>query len=176
MTVQLPTVMADGEGRMIGDTMQTRGRRHFALPSMLLVIAVNVPVAVMTSQEPGPVKAKPTNTVVVRGCLNGSTVRHIETDDLRPNVPDKLRVRVDRVIRGQLKALDGHQVELNGTMRGIPGEETGILVADSDNGKVYLGGGDPNLGNDLVTGNQPPTVYAKTIKDIAPSCPAFKPK
>jgi hypothetical protein len=70
-----------------------------------------------------------------------------------------------------VKALDGHQVELIGTLRGIPGQENGVLVADSDKGRLYIGGGDKNLGSDLETGRiEPPTMYARTIKDIAPTC------
>jgi hypothetical protein len=161
---------------MIADVMQ--GRKYVSrLACRLAIVAaiVSIPAtfaAAQATQEGAEVKAKPPTTVTVRGCLNGSTITRIETTDHRPTVPDKLQVKVDRVIRGQLKSLNGHQVELNGTIRHIPGEETGILVADSDKGKVYLGGGDANLGNDLVVkGNQPPTIYARMIKDVAASCP-----
>ena len=81
------------------------------------------------------------------------------------------------MIRSQVKALDGHQVELVGLLRGIPGQETGLLVAESDKGKVYLGGGDPNLGQDLGSARaEPPTIHANTIKDVAPACTAQQPK
>jgi hypothetical protein len=81
------------------------------------------------------------------------------------------------VIRSQVKALDGHQVELVGVLRGIPGQETGVLVAESDKGKVYLGGGDPNLGQDLASARaEPPTIHVNTIKDVASACTAQQPK
>ena len=73
------------------------------------------------------------------------------TGDPSLTLPDRLRVTSIKVIRSQVRALDGHQVELVGLLRGIPGQETGLLVAESDKGKVYFGGGDPNLGQDLAS-------------------------
>jgi hypothetical protein len=88
-----------------------------------------------------------------------------------------LRVTSIRVIRDQVKALNGHQVEVTGALRGIPGMETGVLVADSDNAKLYLGGADPKLGSDLsVTRNEPPTIHAQMIKGVAERCAAGPPK
>jgi hypothetical protein len=82
-----------------------------------------------------------------------------------------LKVTSIRVIRDQVKALNGHQVEVTGSLRAIPGMETGILVADSDNAKLYLGGADPKLGSDLnVARNEPPTIHAQMIKGVAESC------
>jgi hypothetical protein len=60
---------------------------------------------------------------------------------------------------------------VTGALRGIPGLENGMLVVDSDKGKLYLGGGDANLGQDLaVSNNRPPTIYAQMIKDVAEKC------
>jgi hypothetical protein len=84
--------------------------------------------------------------------------------------PDSLGVNAIRVIRGQVKALNGHQVELIGTVEGV-GPQKGTLVSNSDRLKVYLGGGDPNLGEDLRRSVRP-TFNAQTIKDIAPTCTA----
>jgi hypothetical protein len=56
------------------------------------------------------------------------------------------------VIRDQVKALNGHTVEVVGMLRGIPGQETGLLIADSDDVKIYLGGGDARLS--LVAGQR----------------------
>lgn len=113
--------------------------------------------------------------VVIRGCLTGSKLTHLDVENLDPALilPDTLKVASIRVIRSQVKALHGHQVEVIGTLRGIPGQDTGLLVVDSDKGKLYVGGGDARLGQDLVVaGNQPPTIYAQTIKNVADTCTA----
>jgi hypothetical protein len=60
------------------------------------------------------------------------------------------------VIRSQLKALNGHQVELTGNVEGVGPQKSGILVDDSDTGRFYVGGGDPSLGEDFRR-NVPPT-------------------
>jgi hypothetical protein len=73
-------------------------------------------------------------------------------------------------------ALNGHQVELIGSLSGIPGQSRSVLVTDSDKAKLYIGGGDTNLGSDLgVDRNEPPTIYARTIKDVAEKCAAAAP-
>ena len=131
-----------------------------------------------TTQEPATApKPQALKGVVIRGCLTGSKLTHIEPADPSLSLPDRLRVTSIKVIRSQVKALDGHQVELIGLLRGIPGQETGLLVVDSDKGKVYFGGGDPNLGQDLGPARaEPPTIHANTIKDVAPSCTMPQPK
>ena len=120
--------------------------------------------------------------VVIRGCLTGSKLTHISPQtelpaDLALKVPDGLRVASIRVIRDQVNALNGHQVEVTGLLRGVPGMETGILVAESDNVKIYLGGGDPALGSDLsVARYEPPTIYAQMIKEVAAACDPVPPQ
>jgi hypothetical protein len=89
------------------------------------------------------------------------------------NIPDVLRVKSLKVIRDQVTGLNGHQVELIGSLSGIPGQSRSVLVSDSDKAKLYIGGGDKNLGEDLgVERNEPPTIYARTIKDVAEKCAA----
>jgi len=133
-------------------------------------------------QEAAAPKPEPRKGVVMRGCLTGSKLIHIDPQtelpaDLMLKLPDTLKVTSIRAIRDQVKALNGHQVEVTGALRGIPGMETGVLVADSDNAKVYLGGGDPKLGSDLaVARNEPPTINAQMIKDVAEKCAAAPPK
>jgi hypothetical protein len=120
--------------------------------------------------------AKPKG-VVIRGCLTGSKLTHIEPADAMLDGPDILRVSSIRVIRDQVKALNGHQVELIGTLRGIPGQDNGVLIGGSDKAKVYVGGADKNLGEDLHTERiEPPTIYAHTIKDVASACPGNQTK
>src|SRR5262249_42754052 len=90
--------------------------------------------------------------------------------DLELKIPDRLKVTSIRVIRDQVKALNGHQVEITGSLRSIPGMETGLLVLDSDSGKFYLGG-DPKMGSDTSPRrNEPPTINAQMIKDVAEKC------
>jgi hypothetical protein len=150
----------------------------FSATVSLLVLTAMAFTSGQTTQEPATAsKPQAPKGVVVRGCLTGSKLTHIEPGDPSLTLPERLRVTSIKVIRSQVKALDGHQVELVGLLRGIPGQETGLLVAESDKGKVYLGGGDPNLGQDLASARaEPPTIHANTIKDVAPACTVPQPK
>ena len=109
--------------------------------------------------------------VVIRGCLTGEKLSRIEPQNVEAavelKVPDVLRVTSIKVIRDQVKALNGHQVEVTGALVGIPGLEKGLLVVDSPNGKLYFGGSDP----DAVSRKEPPTIHAELIKDIASTWP-----
>jgi len=137
---------------------------------------------VAAAQETAAARSQPRKGVVIRGCLTGSKLTHIDPQtelpaDLATKLPDRLTVTSIRVIRDQVKALSGHQVEVTGALRGIPGMETGLLVADSGNARVYLGGGDPALGSDLsVARYEPPTIDAQMIKDVAATCDPVPPK
>jgi hypothetical protein len=124
-----------------------------------------------TPQEPA-VKLQTPKGVVIRGCLTGSKLTHIEPVQLDASVdiPDVLRVSSIRVIRGQVKALNGHKVELIGSLRGVPGQERGLLVGESGAGRVYIGGSPKNLGDQPAERIEPPTMHANTIKDIAETC------
>jgi hypothetical protein len=146
----------------------TRTRTVLAILTALCVGSVTM--GAQATQNAKPAKPK---GVVTRGCLTGWTLTHLDPDDATLNVPDKLRVRSLRVIRDQVTALNGHQVEVIGSLSGIPGQSRSVLVTDSDKAKLYIGGGDKNLGEDLgVDRNEPPTVYARTIKDVAEKCQA----
>ena len=133
-------------------------------------------------QETAVPKPQARKGVVIRGCLTGSKLTHIDPQtelpaDLLRKLPDRLTVTSIRVIRAQVKALNGHQVDVTGALRGIPGAETGLLVGDSDNVKVYLGGGDPGLGSDLSMARyESPTIVAQMIKDVAAACDPVPPK
>lgn len=142
---------------------------------LLLPIAIAAMSTAASAQDPTQEPAaspqpRPTNMYVVRGCLTKSTLTNIEP--LPPlKLPEKLRVTSTRTIRDQVKALSGHQVELTGALFGVPGVEEGILISDSGSVRVYLGGADPNLGQDLVVNqNNPPTIRATMIKDVASGC------
>jgi hypothetical protein len=138
---------------------------------------ISLSVAQAAEQAAPPPQNQGLKGVAIRGCLVGSKLTHIDQDDSTPTLPDPLTVSSIRVIRSQVKALSGHQVEVIGSLRNIPGMETGFLVAESDKGKLYLGGGDPKLGEDLrVTSSAPPTVHAHTIRDLAQACTAGQPK
>jgi hypothetical protein len=66
---------------------------------------------------------------------------------------------------------------LIGALRGIRDQDTGLLVVDSDQLRLYIGGGHTRLGEDLVVARyEPPTIYAQTVKDIADTCTADQPK
>ena len=141
--------------------------------SLAFVFCVAVKQPQATQQTAAP---KSPSRVTIRGCLTGSKLTQIDPrdpQDPKVTLPDSLNVTSIRVIRGQIKALNGHQVDVIGTLRGIPGLENGLLVADSGRARLYIGGGDPSLGEDLrLASSGPPTISAYTIKDIAPTCPA----
>jgi hypothetical protein len=126
-------------------------------------------VSASPAQGPAPAAAQPLKGIAIRGCLTGARLTHVEPVDSDLPFPDSLGVNGIRVIRSQLKALKGHQVELIGNVEGVGEQKTGILVADSDKGRFYLGGGDPSLGEDFRR-KVPPTFYAHTVRDIAPTC------
>jgi hypothetical protein len=154
-------------------------RPTFTAVALIISGAVTALGAVQETTAP---KSQPRSGLVIRGCLTGSTLIHVDPQtqlpaDLQLKLPDKLTVTSIRVIRSQVKALNGHLVEVTGALRGIPGIETGLLLADSGNAKIYLGGGDPNLGSDhRVARYESPTIHAQMIKDIAAACDAAPPK
>jgi hypothetical protein len=146
------------------------------LSLIILIVAMSSAAtaqdATPPTQKPAPSpKSQPTNKYVIRGCLTGSTLTDIEPAPPPLKLPEKLRVASTRTIRDQVKGLNRHQVELTGALFGVPGVEEGILIGDSGAARVYIGGGDPNLGQDLVVNrNDPPTIRATMIKDVAPAC------
>jgi hypothetical protein len=164
----------------MGDAMDLCARLRRSGLSAIVTIAVGAGVAGAADQAAPQTAGRTSQAAsgaVVRGCLAGSKLTAIVSDDPKSTLPDTLRVRSIRVIRSQLKTLDGHQVELTGTLQGIPGQDNGVLVVDSDKGKVYIGGGDTSLGEDFGTARiEPPTIYAHTIRDIAPACTANQSK
>jgi len=158
--------------------------RRVVLPVLVTVaLVINCSLAIVDAvQETAASKPQPRKGVVIRGCLTGAKLTHIDPQtqlpaDLLLKLPDTLTVTSIRVIRDQVKALSGHLVDVTGLLRGIPGMETGILISDSDNAKIYFGGGDPGLGSDLSVGrNQSPTIDAQMIKDVAATCDPVRPE
>ena len=151
----------------------TSGRN--ILTSALLAVTMSVAIAADgASQAPADSPPKPTNRVAIRGCLTGTKLTHlVPQSSMSLELPDTLRVTSIRVIRDQVKALNGHEVEVIGTLRALPGLENGILVVDGERGKFYIGGGDPRLGPDLVPANvESPRIHADTIRNIAETCAA----
>jgi hypothetical protein len=132
-----------------------------------MALAASLSVWASAAQEPAP--AKPLRGIAARGCLRGSRLTHVEPADPGAPFPASLGVNGIRAIRGQLKALNGHQVELIGTVEGVVGQQNGILVTESDKARFHLGGGDPSLGEDLRR-TVPPTFYAHTVRDLAATC------
>ena len=145
--------------------MKTGNRLLVCNATIALVASLGV-LSAAAVQEPAPVQTLKGTTI--RGCLTGGKLTHVEPADPAMPLPASLGVNGIRAIRGQLKALNGHQVELIGTVEGI-GPRNGILVADSDQGRFYLGGGDPSLGEDFRR-MVPPTFYAHTVRNLAPTC------
>jgi hypothetical protein len=160
---------------MSGATRRLSGLSVAAAIATTGIISLSATETSQQAAAPPPQQAL--KGVAIRGCLVGSKLTHIDQDDSAPTLPNPLTVSSIRVIRSQVKALSGHQVEVIGSLRNIPGMETGFLVAESDKGRLYIGGGDPRLGEDLRAAPVgPPTVHAHTIRDLAPTCTASQPK
>jgi hypothetical protein len=157
-----------------------RGRPRILCLSATMAFAALVSSGVTAANQqaaPPPPPGQALKGVAIRGCLVGTKLTHIDQPDSAPALPTVLTVTSIRVIRDQVKGLDGHYVEVIGALRNVPGQETGLLVAESDKGKFYIGGGDPRLGEDLrVSSSRPPTVHAHTIRDLAAACPAQPPQ
>jgi hypothetical protein len=150
-------------------------RTRLATVAVTLMFLTTAPAALLAGQEPAaPPTPQPLKGTIVRGCLTGSRLTQVEPVNPGQPFPASLGVNGIRVIRSQLKALNGHQVELIGSVEGV-GLSNGILLLDSDKAKFYLGGGDPNLGEDQRR-SVPPTLYAHTVRDIAPTCAALPAK
>jgi hypothetical protein len=148
--------------------MGIRNLQFVSAATMALAASLSI-VSASPAQGPAPPAAQPLKGIAVRGCLMGARLTHVEPVDSDLPFPDSLGVSGIRVIRSQLKALKGHQVELIGSVEGVGEQKNGILVAESDKGRFYIGGGDPNLGEDFRR-NVPPTFYAHTVRNIAPTC------
>jgi hypothetical protein len=150
--------------------MTATNSRFVSAAAIALAASLGI-VSAPQAQGQAPAAAQPLKGMAVRGCLTGGRLTHVEPVDSNLPFPDSLGVNGIRAIRSQLKALKGHQVELIGSVEGVGQQASGILVAESDKGRFYLGGGDPNLGEDFRR-NVPPTFYAHTVRDIAPTCAA----
>jgi hypothetical protein len=164
---------------MEGMNFRARPRRIVVVSILSAVLAGLTLTAAPREQDAATKPATPKGSAVIRGCLTGGKLIHIEPiepQDHALKIPDNLKVGSLRVLRDQVKGLDGHQVEIIGTLRGIPGMDQGVPLTDSQSSpKVYIGGADKNLGEDLhPERSEPPTIYAKTIKDLAPECESKK--
>lgn len=141
--------------------------------ALSMLAALGATLTVAAAQTAPPPKAPPINSYVVRGCLKGSTLTAIEPTQPPLKLPEKLKATSTRVIRDQLKALDGHRVEITGALFGVPGIEEGVVVGDSGTMRVVVGGRDPNITDDMrVDSGDPPFIRATMIKELAPSCTA----
>jgi len=152
---------------MIAGQMMTTRQLIVLTAAVALVATVRV-VCGVAAQELTPAP-KPLKGIAIRGCLMGSRLTHIEPMDSDAPFPDSLGVSGIRVIRSQLKALNGHQVELIGTAEGVGPHAGGLLISSTDTIKLYLGGGDPTLGEDFRR-IVPPTFYAHTVRNVAHTC------
>jgi len=151
--------------------MKTGSRRRLLASAATISLAATMIVCVAAATQDQAPAAKPLKGIAVRGCLTGSRLTHVEAADPGTTFPASLGINAIRAIRTQLKTLNGHQVELIGSVEGVGPQTGGILVSESDKAKVYLGGGDPSLGDDFRR-IVPPTFYANTIRDLAPACTA----
>ena len=145
----------------------------------ILIVAMAAFTALGVVQQPKspqPTDIKPTtekNTIVVRGCVRGSMLTHAEAREYVSTVPDTMRLTGSRSVRGMLKELEDHQVEVVGTLKGgRVSQETGALVKDTGKTKIYVGGTERRTAEDRMMQTPPlPTLDVKSLKDIAAPCP-----
>jgi hypothetical protein len=147
--------------------------------SGIVLIAAVLAVAAAAAQQPQPSpdqKPKPgsdKNVVVVRGCISGSILTKTTPREYVLVIPSTLHISGNRAMRGQLKEVNGHTVELTGTLKGLTNLATGALVKDTGKTKIYVGGTERRMGDDAIMDQQrinPPTLDVSSVKDIAPQC------
>jgi hypothetical protein len=141
----------------------------------LIVAAVAASIAMIqqppTDSKPAESKPNPNkNLVILRGCVSGSMLTNTEPNDYVLIVPGTVRTTGSRAMRGQLKELDGHTVELTGTLKGMNNVAQGALVKDTGKTKIYVGGAERRNDNTLEERIQLPTLDVSSLKDIAPQC------
>jgi hypothetical protein len=149
-----------------------------AAGAALIVAAVATSVA-MIPQAP-PASSKPPsnkNLVTVQGCVNGSMLTSVDPKEGVLVVPGTVRTTGSRAMRGQLKELNGHTVELTGILKGMNNVAQGALVKDTGRTKIYIGGAEKRTGgNDpLQERIQLPTLDVSSVMDIAAQCFNEKP-
>jgi hypothetical protein len=149
-----------------------------AAGAALLVAVVAASVAMI--QPAPPTSAKPPsnkNQVTVQGCVSGSMLTNTEPREGVLVVPGTVRTTGSRAMRGQLKELDNHTVELTGILKGMTNVSQGALVKDTGKTKIYIGGAEKRTGSDaqLQERIQMPTLDVSSVMDIAPQCFNEKP-
>jgi hypothetical protein len=149
-----------------------------AVGAALIVAAVAASVAMIQQGPPTdskPAESKSTsnkNLVTVEGCVSGSMLTNTEPKSGTLEVPGTVRTTGSRAMRGQLKELNGHTVELTGILKGMENVAQGALVKDTGKTKIYIGGAEKRTGGDdqLQQRIQLPTLDVSSVKDIAPQC------
>jgi hypothetical protein len=149
----------------------------------ILIVAMAAFMAVGAAQSQPPAPPQPTdnkpvdkntdkNTIVARGCVNGGMLTRLEAREYVSTVPSTVRILGSRSVRGMLKEMEGHQVEVVGTLKGGRGsQETGALVKDTGKTKIYVGGTERRTAEDRMMQTPPlPTLDVKSVKDIANAC------
>jgi hypothetical protein len=138
------------------------------------VIVAAVAATIGAIQQPPPTDNKPAsnkNVVVVRGCVSGSMLTNTEPKDYVLIVPGTIRTTGSRAMRGQLKEVNGHTVELTGTLKGMNNVAQGALVKETGKTKIYVGGAERRNGDNMLDERlQLPTLDVSSLKDIAPQC------
>lgn len=149
-----------------------------AAGAALIVAAMAASVAMIQQGPPTdakPADSKPTankNLVTVEGCVSGSMLTSTEAKGGTLEVPGTIRTTGSRAMRGQLKELHGHTVELTGILKGMNNVAQGALVKDNGKTRIYIGGAEKRTGGDdqLQERIQLPTLDVSSVKDIAPQC------
>jgi hypothetical protein len=140
-----------------------------------LTVIVAALIATAVAQPP-PSASKPAgnkNAVTLRGCLSGSMLTHVEPTGPLLEAPSSLRTTGSRAMRGQLKEVNGHTVELTGVLKGVTNVATGGLVKDTGKTKIYVGGSEKRTGSDAMMAQgrvELPTLDVSALADIAPQC------
>lgn len=105
-------------------------------------------------------------TVVVRGCLHGSTLKAVRADTQLSRV-DTYRLKIPKSLSAALKEHQGHEEELSGVLTAsrtrMGGSKTKQVGSRT---KITIGADDERIGGEPDT----PELAVQTFTHVAPAC------
>lgn len=132
------------------------------LIALCLWLALAVPQSDVRPKDDRPV-------VVVRGCLEGSTLKVTSADTDRVKI-DVYRLRIPKSLTAALKEHRGHEEELTGSLieprSRMGGSKTKKIGSRT---KVYVGASEENTAQQ-ASGADVPQLEVKSVTHIAPVC------
>ncbi|HXE80338.1 MAG TPA: hypothetical protein VNK41_06285 [Vicinamibacterales bacterium] len=105
--------------------------------------------------------------VTVRGCLQGTTLGDVDSDEDVEGVTRSLALRSSGEVRRTLKKYDRHQVEITGVLKPAP---RGPLSTRWGGTTVSIGAADPRRSPVQQTQPAVASLEVETVKSLSPSC------